>query len=293
MSDDHGHAAKPGAATAHGGGHGGGGHEDEGSHEEHHEGAPEWLISFADNVALMMGFFVILLAMNMSPKGDTHASKGPNDDQQGTPAKDNDVAMAEFVVAVRKAFNNPVDFTSPDPRDLEIVKLLKERGWPDVKDSAPEGDKAQVQSIRPTDYHKLSAAVPFEEGSATLSKAGQETIASAASHLRGLRLVVELRGHVSAAETAAQSDHAMKLSFDRTMAVARVLAAHGIDWKQLRLIACGDNERLRDLAYSPDEQKTNQRVEIILTDELVKDDNAAPEPSTKAGAKPDEKPAGE
>lgn len=34
------------------GGHGGHGHG--GGHEEH-AGAPEWLISFADNVALLMG----------------------------------------------------------------------------------------------------------------------------------------------------------------------------------------------------------------------------------------------
>ncbi|MCL4212087.1 MAG: hypothetical protein KJZ68_15650, partial [Phycisphaerales bacterium] len=62
QSGEHGkkHAHKRGG---HGHGHGGGGHE------EGHEGAPEWLISFADMVMLMMGFFVILFALNVNPTG--------------------------------------------------------------------------------------------------------------------------------------------------------------------------------------------------------------------------------
>ena len=42
-------------------------HATGGGHDEEHEGAPEWLISFADMVMLIMGFFVILFALNMSP----------------------------------------------------------------------------------------------------------------------------------------------------------------------------------------------------------------------------------
>ena len=79
------------------GGHSGGGHgAPGGGHEDHHEGAPEWLISFADNVALMMGFFVILLAMNMkSPK--TYEGIGGPDEHGGN------VDQLDFVLALRSS----------------------------------------------------------------------------------------------------------------------------------------------------------------------------------------------
>jgi outer membrane protein OmpA-like peptidoglycan-associated protein len=246
-------------------------HDDEEHDHEGHEGAPEWLISFADNVALMMAFFVILLAMSMNPKGDSHTSKGPTETEQGTPAHDFDMQQAEFVIAMRQAFNNPVNFSSPDPQDLQVVRLLQRRGNPETLDTAPAGDRPEVQSIRPTDYHKLSAAVPFAAQSADLDAAAVTTIGDAASHLRGLRLVLELRGHASAAESAATPDHGMDLSYRRAMAVARALAAAGIDWKQIRIMACGDQDRLRSFAYTPQEQRPNQRVEIILTDELARE----------------------
>ena len=73
MSDDHG---------KHGdGGHGGGGHGGGGGHEEEEEaGAPEWLISFADMVMLLMGFFVILFALNVQPKGGNPGGGGEVDE---------------------------------------------------------------------------------------------------------------------------------------------------------------------------------------------------------------------
>ena len=53
-----------------------------GGHDDEHEGAPEWLISFADMVMLIMGFFVILFALNMAPPAT--AGAGGNEEGEGT-----------------------------------------------------------------------------------------------------------------------------------------------------------------------------------------------------------------
>ena len=94
----HDKSAEHGEGGAHkGGGHGGGHGHGGGGHEEHHEGAPEWLISFADNVALMMGFFVILLAMNMAKQ--TVGGIGGEAQMGGNPNQAN--TMIDFAIAVR------------------------------------------------------------------------------------------------------------------------------------------------------------------------------------------------
>src|SRR5437773_3233542 len=99
-------------------GHSGGGGHHGGGHEEAHEGAPEWLISFADNVALMMGFFVILLAMNMAKPtlgGIGGAAKNTTDSSP---------EMEDFAIEVRKAFNVPVDINSTNPNEAPLVRRL-------------------------------------------------------------------------------------------------------------------------------------------------------------------------
>src|ERR1043165_7557814 len=109
--EEHGQSGESHSGGGHGGhGGSGGGHGGGGGHEEH-EGAPEWLISFADNVALLMGFFVILLAMNMAkPKTGGLGGENQNPSQQ-------DMDMVDAVISIRAAFHNPVDMTSEDPNE--------------------------------------------------------------------------------------------------------------------------------------------------------------------------------
>lgn len=263
MSEEE-HKKKHDEEAAHAGGHGGGGHDE----EEHPEGAPEWIISFADNTALMMGFFVILLAMNMAPKG-SNASSGDASDP-GNPT----AVQMDWALGVREGFNNPVRLDSTDPRDALLVKRLKERMELEKKDPSPKGNYTKVQSLRPGEYYAVSASVPFLNRSAEITEEARKIIVDTANHLRGMRLIVEVRGHASAAESYLMDDKGMSLSFQRAMAAARELTGLGVDWKQLRIIANGDNDRNRKIAYTTGQQQANQRVEIILTDQLMPDPEA-------------------
>lgn len=268
--DDHGGGHGGGHGGAHGGGHGGG-------HEEGHEGAPEWLISFADNVALMMGFFVVLLAMNMKPTGAAAST------ESGAAHEINGISvdMLDWALAVREAFNNPVSVHSTDPAEAEMVtRLRQQRGLdPDLPAGGGNGEQSagndpgvpgkfdKSESIRPADYHTLGGVVHFERGEAALTEEADQRLRKIALHIRGLRTMVDVRAHCSAAEVYQAADAGMPLAFARAQAVARTLAELGVEWKRLRLTAVANNERIVENEYSDDSKRDQQRVEIVCTNE--------------------------
>lgn len=261
QSGEHGkkHAHKRGG---HGHGHGGGGHE------EGHEGAPEWLISFADMVMLMMGFFVILFALNVNPTGRTPGGMSEETDERGSGQKDEH--MLDLVLSIREAFNNPVSPSSTDPKDQRLIKrMLEKAGKADVNDPGVSGQDDRVQSIRPSDYYSFSGSVPFADASSELSGEGARVSAEIAKKIKGLSLIVEVRGHASAAESRRGPEEALRLASERALAVARELARQGVDWWQMRLVIAGDNDRLESLPRDADGDRRNARVDVVVTNEVM------------------------
>lgn len=259
----------------HGGGHKshGGGHHGGGGHAEHEEGVPEWVVSFADNALLQMGFFVIMFAMNVGPK-----AKGESDEeseQQGNPTP----AMLDAFIAIRQAFNNPLDMNSSNPNDAPLIQRMKERmnQGSQTADGTPGKDPDQ-QAIRPSDFNKVTASVSFDQGSSELSSEAKETAGEVAKRLRGQRFIVEIRGHTSSIETGGDPVKGMPLAHARALALAAALvdSGHGLRWSQLRVVACSDNERAVPLAGDRQQHRSNQRVEVVVTGDTI-----APDPHTR------------
>jgi flagellar motor protein MotB len=241
--------------AAHGPPHGGG-------HEEHHEGAPEWLISFADNVTLMMGFFVILLAINMKPASSS-AAPANND---GVPSP----AALDMAIALRDAFNNPVDLNSRNLNDLPLIARIRQRRLEGLAENPnAEGTEHDVQSVRPGDRHEAGGNLPFEPDSADLTSAARQAAIKLAAEFRGKRIVIDVRGHTSAEEAFKCDDKGMRLSFDRALTVARFFTELGLDWRQLRIVACGENDRVKPITYEKTGQHANAHVEVVATDEIM------------------------
>lgn len=281
MSNDHDNTDKDshGDGSSSGGGHGGAGHAPHGggSHEEH-EGAPEWLISFADNVALMMGFFVILLAMNMAkPKGGGMGGIDKN------PATEPTQQMLDFILAMRESFHAPIDINGSNPDEARLRKRLKEqKKQADTTDPGPKGDHQTVQAIKTSEYVTPTGIVPFELGSSAVSSSGADTVAGVAEQIRGKRLVIEVRGHVSSSEATKDPQRGMQLSHERSLAVAKLLVEHGVKWNQLRLVECADSSPVQSRADTPMEHRTNQRVEVVVTKEPLPPDQFTGEPGPDA-----------
>lgn len=267
------HAGEAHAGGGHSGGHGGG---HGGGHEEGHEGAPEWLISFADMVMLIMGFFVILLAMNMA-KSTTGGIGG-----EGKMGGNDTDAMMEFVISVREAFNNPIDLQSKRPEDQPVLRYILRRGTGQSDVNEVAGTHSSVQSLQAGEVVRTTARISFDDQSAVLSSAARVTLADAASRLKDQRWIVEVRGHVSPFEVMHNPVRARELSFERAMAAASALVDSGMKWDALRVVSCGDAQRIVPRAFDKAEDQKNQRVDLILTTDTVQDDPYARPRSDRA-----------
>lgn len=263
------HGGEEHGGGSHGGGHGGGGHG--GGHGEHEEtGAPEWLISFADNVALMMGFFVILLAMNMGPKGTPVQGGEPDETNNGVGTGATSRAE-DIIISIREGFNSSFDAKSSDANERRMAALKKQRDELRKSDS-PAGTAPKAQVVRDTPITNLGGVVFFDNQSADLSSTAQDTLRQVAEKLKDQRWIVELRGAVSPFETGRNAEKAMSLSYERALSAARSLTRYGVPWPQLRLVACGDGNRAIGRSNAHDDDKPNQRVEIVVTKETVAPD---------------------
>jgi len=286
MAEHEAHKEGEGGGSHGGGGHGGGGHASGGGGHEEHEGAPEWLISFADNVALMMGFFVILLAMNMQkPKA---GGIGGEAKMGGAPTPE----MLDFIIAMRSEFN-PIDINSSNPKEAELRKRILERQAGESRQNEDPGAGREHQSIRPTDFSNLGGNVQFEDDSPSLTETAREQARKIGSRIAGQRYIVEIRGHVSPSEASNNWGKAAALAFSRATAVGDVLAAQGVNRRQMRLATCADNERntSRSASYDRDRDRQNQRVEVIVTGEVFGSRDSAQELPDRAGESSGDSPA--
>ncbi|MBL8877983.1 MAG: OmpA family protein [Phycisphaerales bacterium] len=272
MADEHKDHDEHGGKGHGGGGHGGGGHG--GGHAEgEHEGAPEWLISFADNVMLQMGFFVILLALNMKPASGGAGS--PNQPEQGGLPP----ALLDGFLSIREAFNNPVDPQSDDPNEQPLVHRLREKlsqGAGPADENSTVGKEKETKSIRPSDYLGMGGKIMFADGATELDADAQNDIRQLCNRLRGRQSIVEVHGHVSTAEAYGRDDRGMHLSYERAWIVASALSECGVSWSQLQLISAADTDRINAIAYDLSAHRVNQRVEVIVTDRSPSSESNAP-----------------
>lgn len=234
-------------------GHGGGGHDEE------EGGAPEWLISFADMVMLLMGFFVILFALNVQPKGGNPGGGGAESEGAAMEVQEID---PELIEAVRRAFHNPLN--PDDPRDARVLQAIRERGAGDASTKGVRGREQDVRSPRDIDYFGEGTDVPFAFKSLSITPQSASIITDFAKSQAGRRNVIEVRGHASEPEAFNRPREGREIAWARAEVVVKRLEAAGIPTARIRVQISGTSEPRRDHLGLNTRPSEDARVELLV-----------------------------
>ncbi len=118
----------------------------------------------------------------------------------------------------------------------------------------------------------------FRPQESELLPSGKELLRQeVAPDLRGFKNRIEVRGHTAsgASGPGGMPEDTWFLAYLRAQSVMRYLVDEcGIDIRRFRVVSCGDNEPL-DSNLDPRGRERNRRVEVIMTEELIKEPGEA------------------
>jgi len=241
-------------------------HAPGGDHEEEHDGAPEWLISFADMVMLIMGFFVILYALNATPPQQAGAEGDSSGDSGSSVPFDR---WAEFVWETREAFGNPIDMNTTDPELRRIVDWKRSEGPGTADQEGEAGERSEVRSPRDAGQQSAMVEIVFDHDSSTLAETELASIRRLIEKVRGMPTMIEIHGHSSKEESSRDPQNGFDLSYQRARSVSRILQENGIPARRIKIVAAGDNDPLKGHPIDARDDAPNRRVEIRVTDRMA------------------------
>jgi chemotaxis protein MotB len=249
------------------------------------ESAPFWMISYADMVTVLMGFFLLMFSLSTLEMGKFKRAAASFREAFG----------GGFLVGGGGFFptgggtgqgNSPYDKVSY----YELIGAANP-GQSVSDQRGQRGPYDRVMTLRDGDRTVAGGRVGFARGSADLSEESRRGLLQIAALLRGTPNKVEVRGHASRQPLPEGSPFrdAWDLAFARARAAADCLAQHGVPVERLRLVSCGDHEPLIE-TYPPPDRWRDRRVEVVML-EVTPDQFAVPPHQVTAGGAPAHPPA--
>jgi len=236
------------------------------------EGAPIWIISFADMMSLLMSFMVAMLSMSELRQG-----------------KKLEQVVKSFRLAVGysgggwRAGGSPSTNLSVEEQVWQLNEALKKQRLNlqtgNSKELGIEGDNPSVTTVREGLEYTIGGQVSFEIGKAQLLDSAKRQLDIFSEVIQGMNNKIRIRGHSSRipAQLYQPYESLDDLSYARALAVKDYLVNHlQIRPERITVEACGDNEPLRSQAYDNLSRAVNDRVSIIVTENLVNDYQGLP-----------------
>jgi chemotaxis protein MotB len=241
------------------------------------EGAPIWIISFADMMSLLMSFMVAMLSMSELRSGQK-LKEVVHSFQNALGYQGGGWLMSAEVPPNGLSFEEQVRQLS---QALMARRLQMQQG--NSQDKGIEGENATVKTVREGLQFTVGGAVSFEAGKAKLMERAQKQLATFAELIRGLNNKIRVRGHAARVplEQIAPFTSLDGLSYARAVAVKEYLIQEGIRAERITVEACGDTEPLNVQAYDETSRAQNRRVDVIMIEALVEDFQGQPSSKRK------------
>lgn len=265
---------------------GGSGGEEGGAPAE--EGAPLWIVTFADMMSLLLTFFVLMFSMSevkqerfliaaqslREAMGSTAEAPSPNPIGLMPDEVDPELDMSNPGLEMG-ATTNPVDGTGgEDVIDVfaeAYMEMIVERLETLVEESGMETGAVEIVTEEEGVYLRIRDAALFPSGSANLINEGRDLVASLADITSELAVPAIVSGHADSRpiRTAAFPSN-WELSAARAAGVARLLVTEGQDPEQLEVQSFGEFRPIAD-NETVDGRSRNRRVELFFSRDAIVD----------------------
>ncbi|HKD36345.1 MAG TPA: flagellar motor protein MotB [Pirellulales bacterium] len=225
--------------------------------EEHaSEGAPEWMVSYADMITILMAFFVVMFSM-----------AGTKDVKKEDPV----------MMSLRRQFGRFVGLPTtqyvPASSALSTKAVsVKPAPQKESRNRGLVGDFPRVATIRPGDQATIGGVIYFDAGKSELNDEQRQHLQSTANDLAGKPQKIEIRGHTLARSPGPDGKPRdnWDVAYERCYRTMQYLISLGIDPRRIRIGVAAQFEPVYG-GRDPGLLEKNNRVEVFMLNEFSND----------------------
>ncbi|HIB89034.1 TPA: hypothetical protein EYO57_17865 [Candidatus Poribacteria bacterium] len=227
--------------------------------KESSEGAPEWMVTFADMTTLLLTFFVMLIAMANFDKVKYDTVKASFKDSMGILSGWDEPKVPPLIPPIRQKFNNE------EERMRGIGYRIKKKF---VEEGKPKSVSVAIKKEGLLLTLKESDRVGFSTGGIQLTSEMRAVLDKIAEEVKSESNRIAIAGHTDSQPVkGGRFPSNWELSVARARSVQQYLIQKGVAEKQTSIAGYADTQPIKeeDLKKSPAErQKANRRVEILV-----------------------------
>jgi len=230
------------------------------------DGAPEWMVSFADMITIMMSFFVIMFAI-----ASGEAAKGKRNRQLEATLNSLQARFgptfqpfASWGVAPG---NSPVRNAGAQQKGKDHPEVHEEETGPA---KVRNDERARIRIPGRGDRVVIGGVVSFNAASVNLPKKQKQWLGVIAEELAGKPQQIEVVGYMSPKPLPQGSPYRDRydLAYARCREVSQLLAGMDIERRRIaiKVVQAADSQPTADASQ---ETPQDERVDIYLTDTIA------------------------